>query len=568
MFCRYCGKQILDDSKYCEFCGKQLVDSVDEEISINVEEPEVIEESEVVERCRVCGKIFCNEPRISLETGGKICEACDAAFREAGSEDKDESGFEMDTDILEVINNKENYTYEELKGILLWLKENECTDEANDLEGYIKKQEVINQTKAINHTDKYIDKRQSQTDISINKESERADKTVKKEERCIICGEIFYDEHQNLSETSDLMCERCSSVFQKMKVTNETEAELNIANHNRDVLPKQIDCIDIVDLKEYLDIVINMEKNIYLQNSLISQMKSRSEQLGHPHIYQKPIEPNSNGGTRTVVSGILTFIGFFLLCWGLQLCSADSEGFLLGLIVLCFGGVLFLYGVIMSIDMIKKDDSFLNEKDKYDVEYAEYERNISADKERIRKEQLEKAVLFSEIQLLQKQNKDSKQNLEKIYSQNIIFPKYRNLTMACSIYEYICAGRCTTLEGHEGAYNILEMEIRLDRIITQLDLVITQLDAIRNNQYMLYSIIQETNQQVSQILESTNYVMDNLQDFYGQAEELVKRIASVEKNSELASYQAENLQKELHYMNRMNYLSGKYNNVFYNLPPS
>ncbi len=173
-----------------------------------------------------------------------------------------------------------------------------------------------------------------------------------------------------------------------------------------------------------------------------------------------------------------------------------------------------------------------------------------------------------EIQLLQEQNRDSKQNLEKIYSLNIIFPKYRNLSMVCSINEYICTGRCTTLGGHEGAYNILEMEIRLDRITTQLDLVIERLNTIRKNQYMLYSVIQEIDQQVVQILKSTNYVMDSLENFHGQAEELATRIISIEKESMLATYQTESIQKELHYMNRMNYLSGKYNNVFYNLPPS
>ena len=40
-----------------------------------------------------------------------------------------------------------------------------------------------------------------------------------------------------------------------------------------------------------------------------------------------------------------------------------------------------------------------------------------------------------------------------------------------------------------------------------------------------------------------------------------------EKDSLLATYQLDCIQKELHYMNRMNYFSGKYNNVFYNVPP-
>mgnify|MGYP001864484039 FL=1 len=80
-----------------------------------------------------------------------------------------------------------------------------------------------------------------------------------------------------------------------------------------------------------------------------------------------------------------------------------------------------------------------------------------------------------------------------IYDKNIIFPKYRRLPLVCSLYEYFCSGRCSTLEGHEGAYNILEMEIRLDRIITQMDMVITRLESIRDGQYVLYSAIQDSN---------------------------------------------------------------------------
>lgn len=61
----------------------------------------------------------------------------------------------------------------------------------------------------------------------------------------------------------------------------------------------------------------------------------------------------------------------------------------------------------------------------------------------------------------------------------------------CSLYEYICAGRCSTLEGHEGAYNLYETEMRLDQIITRLDKVIANLGAIRENQFMLFSAIQD-----------------------------------------------------------------------------
>ena len=44
-----------------------------------------------------------------------------------------------------------------------------------------------------------------------------------------------------------------------------------------------------------------------------------------------------------------------------------------------------------------------------------------------------------------------------------------------SFYEYLMAGRCTSLEGTGGAYNLYENEIRMNQIISQLDTVITSL---------------------------------------------------------------------------------------------
>lgn len=539
MYCRYCGKPIPDDSQYCEFCGKQINDGHEEESSAYVKK-------KIVERCRVCEKIlYDNEPRISLETGGVMCEDCVIAFQEEsikpeGIELEDDEKFEsMPTDVLDVINNKEDYTYEKLNSTLIWLKENGHIDEASNLDIYIYKHHK-------NYTEEFLNGGDEQIDI--------------------------YEE-----EIDDEICEDSDFPIMENEKRKRTEIEIesNSDKQKSVMLQKQFDCIDVNDLKEYLDIVVNMEKNIYLQNSLISQMKERYARLGQAHIYNEPTTPNdsSGGGIKAVILGVgFVVIGFLFVRQGLQLCNASLGELLLGLIVLLFGGVFLIGGIILAIDLcgqdIKDKTKYLDAKRAYNIAYTEYEKNIRIDKKRVRKEKLEKKVLSLEIRLLQKQNKDSKQNLEQIYSPNIIFPKYRNLVMLCSIYEYICAGRCTTLEGHEGAYNILEMEIRLDHIITQLDLVIARLDVIRNNQYMLYSAIQETNQQITQILKSTNYVMNRLQNFQGQAEELVARINSVEKNSMLATYQAESMQKELHYMNRMNYLSGKYNNVFYNAPPS
>ena len=83
------------------------------------------------------------------------------------------------------------------------------------------------------------------------------------------------------------------------------------------------------------------------------------------------------------------------------------------------------------------------------------------------------------------------------------------MTAICSLYEYISSGRCDTLEGQAGAYNLYEMELRQNVIIGQLEKVISQLESIKNNQYMLYSKLNEANHTINCISSQLNNVENN-----------------------------------------------------------
>lgn len=214
------------------------------------------------------------------------------------------------------------------------------------------------------------------------------------------------------------------------------------------------------------------------------------------------------------------------------------------------------------------------------------------DQQRVKLENIKKEVLKAELSQMRELNAASKKTLEQIYDKNIVFPKYRNMVMVCSLYEYVCTGRCDTLEGHEGAYNLLELEIRLDKIVTGLDRVIELLGRIQQSQYMVYSAIQDANRQSAKILESTYQMTNQLQAFQTsnwkmlggiQADiqrgilaadqqsvtmaQMTQQLSALQATSALTAYQTERTRAELHYMNRMNYLSGKNDEVFFNLPP-
>lgn len=102
--------------------------------------------------------------------------------------------------------------------------------------------------------------------------------------------------------------------------------------------------------------------------------------------------------------------------------------------------------------------------------------------------------------------------LNQYYSANIIYPKYRNLVAVSMFEEYIQSGRCSILEGHEGAYNLYESELRMNLILTKLDDIIDRLDQISENQYMLAQSLQKSRQEVINIAQSINTSLEDVKE--------------------------------------------------------
>lgn len=372
------------------------------------------------------------------------------------------------------------------------------------------------------------------------------------------------------------------------------------------------------ELKEYLGIVVDMEQSVYLQKSLRSNIEQEIERLKVPKKINDPVEPipltrpvcpaNPPHGKRHSVFGIIAgCIGLFfvvglgstiVLTYCAYFVNVPPSEFSWMACSALLAPIIWLFYCVTSNE--RETKNYWEKRNANDKKYRENMQEY-LEQSQLEMEQYQEAV--KEIQQLRQQDKIERQLktifLEKqkeeienclaisekyrqtIYEKGIIFPKYRNLVMVCSLYEYICAGRCTELEGAEGAYNILEIEIRLDRIILQLDEVINKLEKIKNSQYALYSAVQETNRRLSQICGSISGMSARLDDFYNnsiqlsgqmaglnaQNAELNAHIIELQKTSELAAYHTERTQKELAYMNRMDYLSGRNDDVFFNHPP-
>ncbi len=421
------------------------------------------------------------------------------------------------------------------------------------------------------------------------------------------------------------------------------------------------------ELKEYLGIVVDMEKNIFMQNQTMSQWEKEIAGLGIARQFQEPSQPQEKPLPKQVEVGVESAplppvppeqpkimkrqrVIFWSICFAMTifywagaipvagsmlpvvLVAAPISGVLIGAVTIGimrfisneYGGIkkryqdqkekyetdVEAYPILLEQHRQRQqqrkrelrqewekackqvEDSNQAARARYQEMFDAYQDDVRKDQQRVRLENIRKEVLQTELSQMRELNAASKETLKQIYNKDIIFPKYRSMVMICSLYEYVCSGRCTALEGHEGAYNLLEMEIRLDKIVTQLERVIQLLGTIRQNQYMLYSAIQDANRQSAKILESTEQITSQLQSVQTSNQKLfggiqtgiqmgiqvaerqsismaqmTQQLSALQATSALTAYQAEQAQKELHYMNQMDYLSGRNDDVFFNLPP-
>jgi len=244
--------------------------------------------------------------------------------------------------------------------------------------------------------------------------------------------------------------------------------------------------VELQKLKEYLKMIIELEK----QKFATEEMQKRIERSYSPSLVSEYKQPDVRPGwpigwaiTGALLGGLVV-PGFFH--------EAVGDG-LAGMIVL---SVIVCAGILAAIGYQGKKKDAEKENAKRQAEYREaVNKNTAARAEADQKNQ----IIAASKAGLKKCVESTEETLKRLYSEAIIYPKYQNLIAITSIYEYLDSGRCTQLDGPDGAYNLFEMEVRLDRIVTKLDQIISRLDRIIENQHQLYLVVQEVTPQIERL---------------------------------------------------------------------
>ena len=144
-----------------------------------------------------------------------------------------------------------------------------------------------------------------------------------------------------------------------------------------------------------------------------------------------------------------------------------------------------------------------------------------------------KTIIDNRISNAKQDLKDVEKTMSKYYDLDVIYPKYRNLVAITTFIEYLESGRCKSLYGYTGCYNVYEQELRQNTIIGKLDQVLIQLDQIKKVQFATYLAIQQSNAIQSAMLNTCNEMLDETRRENAMLEAKEQDTKIIKRNSEI-----------------------------------
>lgn len=303
--------------------------------------------------------------------------------------------------------------------------------------------------------------------------------------------------------------------------------------------------MDAQKTKEYLKQVFDIEMTLHTHKKLMEDYKTKrqKERPNAPEFsfYQKPEPPQRlhNDSERKLcdfgllnneailivvcfIIGGLFGIFFIRTLFMLQYASRWDSGETATFWGLFFGlGIATAIPILIALRVWQKATADIKYRDKialekYTNDLAQYNQQYETSK-KIYEDRLAQTqsqlVTYDKVTNIETANLNGslyklEKSLKQLYDVNIIYPKYRNLIAIATIYEYFASGRCTELEGPNGAYNLYENELRANIIIGSLGQIISDLQQIKNGQFALYQELQNSNREITRLLYN---ISDNTQ---------------------------------------------------------
>lgn len=286
-----------------------------------------------------------------------------------------------------------------------------------------------------------------------------------------------------------------------------------------------------MDLEKYIYSVERLEREKYSLEGTINQIDAKINRLcARTQVFRSrnPISEEETKMSGASVIVILACIGWAI--FGIYSISIAPKFFWELFFVFIVPAVAIVAYILFNYFQGKKVFNYnervineqYNEEQKRARQQDEYNRQIAKTYEQARNRLYQTYVKTCNL-------------LRNMYGMGIIYEKYQyDLVAICMFAEYFKSGRCTTFEGHEGAYNLFEHEKRMNIIIGKLDEIITRLDRIEQNQYGLFMALNEIRNQQDRIISNLNSISGKMDRQIENAEYMRYDLSVMRMNNDIA----------------------------------
>lgn len=222
----------------------------------------------------------------------------------------------------------------------------------------------------------------------------------------------------------------------------------------------------------------------------------------------------SNGaliGAALVLIFLSLIMNFYVVLIATFLCflagkifwNSDTMGFVIGAIGLVISTVYVIYQYQTS------GHTYGDKMERYHRAMERYNDEVNIRQQNKARNEKTLPVLQQALEKGWEKLNETENVLDQYYQLNIIYPKYRGLVPVCTIYEYLKSGRCSSLTGPHGAYNLYESECQANTIIGKLDDIIDRLDQISSSQTALAQAIERCNANANSVCQAMERVSNN-----------------------------------------------------------
>lgn len=151
-------------------------------------------------------------------------------------------------------------------------------------------------------------------------------------------------------------------------------------------------------------------------------------------------------------------------------------------------------------------------------------------------EKAKQRMIAEEIQKAETLIKQLNQIEYEMYTANVIYEKYQDFDILSTFYDYLMSGRCKSLEGSNGAYNLYESEYRSDMMITKLSSIERSLRRIEYSQYVISDQLANINHSLERMNETMDAAYNAISDIRANTDNITDYMKHVSENSDVIVY--------------------------------